>query len=233
VPGARSTRNRTTFWPARGPPGASVPPARHSVMVRAPFSEVVHRRAEAHPPLRRAARERHRQARSSSSAGCRTGAITAAASSSICATATASRRSCSTPTYTPSNPARRAGRRLGAEWVVGIREAHGSPCVRGEWVVGVRGVVVSRGIQREPEAPHGRGRGARARGDRLQPRRDAALRDHRRHRDREEKRLSTATSTCAGRRCSARSHARTKMNRVTRNYLSEPRASSSSRRPSW
>ncbi len=56
--------------------------------------------------------------------------------------------------------------------------------LRNEWVVGIRGVVVSRGSNKNPKLAHRRDRGARHRAGRLQQERDAALRDRRRHRHR-------------------------------------------------
>ena len=62
--------------------------------------------------------------------------------------------------------------------------------LRSEWVIGVRGVVKSRGDNKNPKLADRRDRGARRRADRLQQERDAALRDRRRaSTPSEEKRL--------------------------------------------
>ena len=110
-------------------------------------------------------------------------AITAAASSSTCAIATASRRSSSNPTSTPTAHA------LAGE-------------LRSECCIGVAGRVISRGEQRERQAADRRDRG----------RGDAGCTSSRAPRRRRSRSATTstparrcassiATSTCAARRC--------------------------------
>ena len=90
--------------------------------------------------------------------------------------------------------------------------------LRSEWVIGIRGKVRSRGMQwskkegkevsaTNPNLATGEVEVEVLDADHLQPSRDAALRGHRGHdrHQRGEAPASTATSTCAGRRCRRRS----------------------------
>ena len=173
---ARFRRPAPDLFPVlgRGPGGevlprrATLPPARVVGYIATPHGPI-HRRAEAHPRLRRPAREGRRGRRSSSSAGSRATATTAAASSSICATARASRSSSST--------------RSSRATAICPRKAHDvARALRSEWVVGVRGVVKSRGANKNPKLPTGEIEVHAIELDGLQQERDAALRDRRRDR---------------------------------------------------
>ena len=102
---------------------------------------------------------------------------------------------------------------------------------RGEWVIGVRGVVVSREGNRQPQAPHRRDRGARRRSHGLQQERDAALRDRRR--DRHPRRKAPRVPLPRSPPRAAAAHARSCAAKQARPRATtwRSRAASSSRRP--
>ena len=186
----------------------------------APHHGPIHRRAQAHPPLRRAARRGRRQGGRPLRLG---GELP---------------RPRRVRLHRPARPRGHHPARLRPGARRATATARKQPttsrrALRSEWVIGVRGVVKSRGTNKNPEAPDRRDRGPRRRARRssTRPRRRPS-RSPTRSTPARRSASSTATSICAARRCSTRSACATGSTR-RRAATSTSKAFSSSRRRSW